>query len=626
MKTHRLVIASVAALALAGRGLAQAPSTTQAPRMPATAQSAATPVPPPPPPLVEIRNLTVRDLRVAYFRIDSAQIVEIEATGGKPQGRSGMRRFFEHGLFQAKEDALWDKDAWGGNAWILDAKTRRSVWELRLADGASEEGGGGLVTFKGTVAFEPGVYEVYYSALYPVSRHWDQERDWRVRTDREWRVEDLRGPYLDDSTYHEFRVAVWAKGQRVTALAAADERNRLMPFSFQPTPGDRQRAGFEVTRPVTVELYGVGEKAEGDWQDYGSIREVGSQRVVWSFRNDPSRAAGGAAKNREVRDTMTLAAGRYLAYYTADDSHHPGEWNETPPRDPTSWGVSVRVVDPKDRPAIKPIDYKPVTGTPIVAFTGLGDDEFRFQGFTVVKPLDIHIFAVGEGSGQVLEDRGWLVDTTGRAIWMMKGDNTQTAGGSTKNRMFDGTVHLEPGSYTAYFVTDGNHSAGGGWNSAEPFDGEYWGMTITAANSAVNPASFVTISSDAAAGRRGPSVLAQIDRVRSDAHERARFHLAADAAVRIRAIGEGSSGDGRRMDDYGWIEDATGRTVWEMKYEDTEPAGGSSKNRLEDAVVRLKAGDYTVHFRTDGSHAFGGWNSTRPDDPLGWGITVTRVR
>jgi hypothetical protein len=63
-----------------------------------------------------------------------------------------------------------------------------------------------------------------------------------------------------------------------------------------------------------------------------------------------------------------------------------------------------------------------------------------------------------------------------------------------------------------------------------------------------------------------------------------------------------------------------------MQYEDTEPAGGSTKNRLEDAVVRLKAGDYTVHFKTDGSHAFGDWNTTRPDDPLGWGITVTRVR
>ena len=617
MKSLRLVLAGAAAALLPGSTVAQEQATPPATRAPA----ATSPAPTPPPPLVQIRNLSVRELRVAYFRIDTAQMVNLRVTGAKPQGRSGMRRFLEHGLFQGKEDQLWDRNAWPGNAWILDAGTRRSVWELRLADGTVDRDNG-VVTFRGSVAFEPGTYEVYYSALYPVSRQWDQARDWRVGANRQWRVEDLRGPYLDDGAYHEFQIALWARGRRVTAQAAAEESARVTPFSFQPRPGSRERAAFEVVRPVTVELYGVGERAEGDWRDYVSVREVRTQRVVWSLRNGASHAAGGAAKNRELRDTMTLAPGTYLALSVTDDSHHPGEWDEAPPRDPQGWGVRVRVLDARDRPAVKPVEYRPVSGKPIVELTGLGDNEFRYHRFTVRQPLEVHIFALGEGTGRVMADRGWLIDSSGRAIWKMQGDNTQPAGGATKNRVWDGTLRLEPGTYTAYFVTDGNHSSRGGWNAEAPFDGEFWGITITAANPGLNLASHV----GPAPVEDGPDVLARIDRVGNGLHERSRFTLAADGPVRIRAIGEGASGDGREMDDYGWIDDATGHRVWEMRRENTEHAGGDNKNRRVDAVVRLKAGAYTVHYRTDGSHAFGDWNSTRPDDPLGWGITVTRVR
>ncbi|MBI4421850.1 MAG: hypothetical protein HY560_13585 [Gemmatimonadetes bacterium] len=40
--------------------------------------------------------------------------------------------------------------------------------------------------------------------------------------------------------------------------------------------------------------------------------------------------------------------------------------------------------------------------------------------------------------------------------------------------------------------------------------------------------------------------------------------------------------------------------------------------------ITLPSGRYTVHFRTDRGHAFGSWNAEPPDDPLAWGITVSR--
>ena len=77
------------------------------------------------------------------------------------------------------------------------------------------------------------------------------------------------------------------------------------------------------------------------------------------------------------------------------------------------------------------------------------------------------------------------------------------------------------------------------------------------------------------------------------------------------------------MYDYGWIEDFnTGETVWEMKYDDTRRAGGDSKNRLFDGVIRLKAGDYIAHYRTDDSHAYKTWNSSPPRDRKNWGLTI----
>ena len=49
----------------------------------------------------------------------------------------------------------------------------------------------------------------------------------------------------------------------------------------------------------------------------------------------------------------------------------------------------------------------------------------------------------------------------------MSVDNTEPAGGADKNRLFDGTLHLAPGSYLVYYRSDGSHSYDD-WNAAPP--------------------------------------------------------------------------------------------------------------------------------------------------------------
>ena len=90
--------------------------------------------------------------------------------------------------------------------------------------------------------------------------------------------------------------------------------------------------------------------------------------------------------------------------------------------------------------------------------------------------------------------------------------------------------------------------------------------------------------------------------------------------VRIYALGEGRNG---QMFDYGWITSADSRKrVWEMRYDDTEGAGGDAKNRLVDTTVRLEKGSYIVHYISDDSHSAEEWNASAPPDGRRWGITV----
>jgi len=44
-----------------------------------------------------------------------------------------------------------------------------------------------------------------------------------------------------------------------------------------------------------------------------------------------------------------------------------------------------------------------------------------------------------------------------------------------------------------------------------------------------------------------------------------------------------------------------------------------------EGTVKLPAGSYVLHYRSDGSHSFDDWNDDEPDDPESWGITVFRL-
>jgi len=566
---------------------------------------------PPPTGLVEIHGIAPRQIRSQAFQLPSAGPIQIDAVGLDAGDDHGTLTLLKT-MFDGKRHV---ERPWPANAWILDLTSRSVVWELSKAK--TSRGVGDTLTFSGSTSLPAGAYQAFYS-FYPTAYVSDDDKDdkqeKRSLLDRLW-----NGP---NSVIETLGVRIRASGslltdQDVARISESLTANAIVDFRAT-APQQFQESGFSLTEPTQVDVYAIGEaRQDGDF-DSGWIVNTDTKQKVWALTWEDSDPAGGADKNRSAHFTKTLPSGHYAAFYGTDDSHDPSAWNASPPHDPDRWGLLIRVTDASARAGIKTFAYEHVpAAATFVALTGLGDSEDAARGFTLAKPMDVRVYALGEGRDGRMFDYGWIVGPDHRRVWEMRYDDTVPAGGDAKNRLADRVVHLNAGDYTVYFVTDDSHSAKK-WNSSAPPDGKRWGITLLSANGTA-PAAVTTHAEIA-----DPSVVAQIVRVRDHERKQTTFTLAQDSRVRIYALGEA---DDDELADYGWLEDAKShRKVWEMTYRETEPAGGADKNRRFDGSISLPAGDYIVHYVTDGSHAFGEWNADPPDDPIAWGITISRDR
>jgi hypothetical protein len=560
--------------------------------------------------VIDLRNLKPRELRSAVFTLTAPQGVRVEAVGSRAQHESGTFSWVS---------AMWNgkekddrRDPWMGNAWILDLKSRRVVWELSAS--TTERSRRGTRTFDGTVRLPAGTYEAFYGAF--PNWYWASE-------DGDTNAGQRFLNWLHDAGFEDFRLTIHADHRLLTGADAERARREIDNGAIVTLRGDGHtkylQSGFILDRATEVEIYAAGEASEGGDFDAGWIINADTRAPVWKLTWRDSAPAGGAAKNRMDRFTKMLPAGRYAAFYSTDDSHDPTAWNAAPPHDPHAWGLAIRVADAGARAAVKPFTYEHVpAAATLVALTRVGDSDTRSRGFTLDRAMDVRVYALGEGTGRLV-DYGWIINAaTRQKVWEMRYDDTTHAGGASKNRLVDRVIRLEKGNYVVHYVTDDSHSFDD-WNAPPPADTQRWGITLLAAAGAA-PRGAVTEYAE----QPDPNVLAQLVRLRDDGSPRTRFSLDRESQVRIYALGEGT---GRTLADYGWIEDTkTGRTVWEMTYRVTEPAGGASKNRRFDGTITLPAGEYVLRYETDGSHAFGSWNATPPDDPDMWGITVYRIK
>ena len=560
--------------------------------------------------LVDITDIYPEDLRVAGFELTSKQDIEIEATG-----------------FNYRN---YDYDLFFGNAWILNSESREVVWDL--LDSPSRRSKKGTLEFMDKVSLPSGTYEVYYASfpLHPGNDFdIDELGDILGSFFRDWFSEDRRYSRRDRLSrrdrrgiYREFQVVIKGDGKRLSRDDVYDYHDKLKNESLIWISGYKKNlhksVGFITKKSVELEVYSIGEFEDREKFDYGFIRDAISRKKVWDLSYRKSNYAGGARKNRMRKDTITLPKGKYAVVYSTDGTHSSKKWNAQPPYDPEFWGISVRLKNQKDKKNIEFFDHenfmKPRT---IVDMTRVRNSESKSYGFTLKKDMDINIYAVGEGRKRDMADFGWIIDANNRdRVWEMEYRDTEHAGGSDKNRVYDDIISLKKGNYIAYFVTDGSHSYRM-WNSSPPSDQKAWGMRLMVVDTDFNSKDVWEYEEE------DKNILAKIVNIGDDELISERFRLEERTRIRIYAIGEGSGGD---MHDYGWIEDTrTGRTVWEMSYRRTEHAGGAKKNRMFDGTIVLKPGEYVIRYETDGSHSFNDWNASQPYDPFNWGITVTAV-
>ena len=558
--------------------------------------------------LVNLDDFGPRQIKSQSFALASADNIQIEAAGAELTDKNGKN----HWVASMGERNGKAVPPWSGNAWILDAQSRHVVWEL--SESTTTHGSRGLREFKGSINLPAGSYTAYF-ASFPDGEYWTDDNA-KLKTNRKWH-------WFGDQPVEQFKLVVRGKGQtRSTAdvdrLRAADTSAAIVSLRGR-FHEQFEEGGFALAKPTEIQIAAQGEAREDGEFDFGWIIDADTRTPVWRFTWRNSQPAGGAPKNRQINTKIVLPAGRYAAFYATDDSHDPSEWNAQPPHDPDAWGLTLSVSDRTARAMVTAFDYEfvPQNAT-IIALTGIGNNAAKKQGFTLPRPMDLRIYALGEGRNGRMFDYGWITSGDSRKrVWTMEYDATESAGGDSKNRKVDTAIHLDKGNYIVHYMSDDSHSAEE-WNAAAPPDGRHWGITVLAANGPADKAAVMPYDE-----KRDPAIVAELTGIRDDEQVRKTFSLARETDLRIYALGEGS---GNEMADYGWIEDAkSGRRVWEMTYRLTDHAGGAKKNRRFDGVIRLPAGEYVLRYESDGSHSFGDWNAAPPDDPEAWGITVYRA-
>ncbi|MCP4581143.1 MAG: beta-lactamase family protein [candidate division Zixibacteria bacterium] len=100
---------------------------------------------------------------------------------------------------------------------------------------------------------------------------------------------------------------------------------------------------FEIHELTEVQIYAIGEGANGEMWDYGWITDASSDEIIWKMEAKHTEPAGGDNKNR-VADTRTiLKPGKYKLNYKADGSHAFLQWNTLPP-EIAFYGIALYVL------------------------------------------------------------------------------------------------------------------------------------------------------------------------------------------------------------------------------------------------------------------------------------------
>ena len=560
---------------------------------------------------VEINKIYPEEVRSEGFTLSQEATVDVTGTGG---------------IFRQE----WRTMIFYG--WILNSDTREVVWHTfddmkdtwkrdRDFDRDRDREREGLFDIKTKLELPKGNYELYFAGGYNNGSNGYRNVTVNSLGDVMDNIfNSRRKDRYRDRDMDELSISVSGAGLKeanVDDLINAKTEGSIVSF-LRVRDGEDLEKGFTLTGETQLKLYAVGEARRREIFDYVWIRNAATRERVYEMNYRDSEFAGGADKNIAVEETITLPAGSYLVNYVSDDSHNYNDWNSLPPDDPEFWGVTIWPATAADKSKITDF-VMPKVAQPLVDLTQIRDDEFVSEGITLSRNMDVRVLCLGEeGSSDRMVDYGWIMNAeTREKVWEMDAWDAEPAGGADKNRMVEEKINLPAGDYIVYYVTDGSH-AYRDWNATRPHEEDLWGISLWA----VSESDISAVSKFNPDDYKNENVIAEITMVGNDKYLREPFTLDADTRVQIIGIGEGDDGD---MYDYGYIKNEdTGRIVWEMRYRESEFAGGARKNREFNDSILLEKGSYRLVFESDGSHSYRRWNASPPRNPELWGISVLK--
>jgi hypothetical protein len=352
--------------------------------------------------------------------------------------------------------------------WIQNARTRERVWEFALHNFVH---GGGAVKNKvarETITLPAGDYIAGYATDGSHSA-----AGWNAF------------PPYDPGGWG---LILFANSERVAT--------RIEPFSERSLDaqtivslieqGDYafSRQGFELKKATDIRIYALGEYDFNNHQfvDQGWVEEFGSGKEVWSMKRRDAVHAGGAPRNLMVEDVVHFEPGRYVVYYTSDDSHSFRRFRSPPPHDPRYWGITLTSADENfDMDNVSLFDADAVDHDALVQLVRVRSGEHVRQNLDLKRTTRLRIVALGEGDYNEMYDYAWIEDRdSGRWVWEMRYRDTRHAGGARKNRLYDRVIELPAGHYEVNYITDDSH-AWGDWNRAHPHRPQDWGVTVSLA-------------------------------------------------------------------------------------------------------------------------------------------------
>lgn len=576
--------------------------------------------PPEPKGAVVLSDLDVERVRRHAFSIDRPTRVTIDAVGS----------------FESENGDQPQGDLLAAYGWVLDRVEREVVWQMEPGRVTRERGS--VASTRDTLVLEAGTYDVYFTThgnrngsrfgITFLDRILGDDAAWRGDRDR-WKMILRRAP-----------------GEEIEIKQLKDEPDAALApthpdliWTTAPMRGGREAEYvFQVSEPTQLSIYALGEMGSHP-MDFGWIEDVSSGERIWEMTLENTKHAGGWSVNRLFNDTLSIASGIYRAAYQTDARQSWGDWVGNPPLDPAGWGITLTAT-----PSSAVVPFDPLSSRrPVIELTQVRDSERRQAQFKVNEPVRLSAYAVGEVGESSRYDWAWLRNNDSQEmVWEMTYGRSRQSGSDKSNRAELAFFRLEPGTYTLGYETDDSHSYES-WLHGRPEHPERWGVTLFPVAETLDSLAveILDVQNTPLGEWHEPpehpeppehaphlpplpgSMMVTLSGIGNEQRSKAAFTLAEAANLHIRAVGEITI-SGRY--DYGWIEKAeSGEIVWEMTFQNTHPAGGADRNRGFDGMVKLQAGEYIVHYRTDFSHAYGDFGDEPPADPEGWGVRISKL-